>query len=538
MWMTPRRPSARRRRFAKSPEVQAMGLFVSREAAARALALSPTPSPFLSPISALGVFGDSPLLYPSADAVSAAPPMPRLPQSESPPPMQCLRPSKGTWIAGVLGDTPLARLAAETAAASAPLGVQSAAGSPNPPLVALDGDRELEPRKGLPPGWKCIEKKYIAGPRAGKVYRRFIGGANLEHYAQTLRDAVRRDALDRGLNVEEALANLDRLKQDKLGKGEKPKACAQVVACQPSEKVLSPPLKKPQDRPQGRQSPTVPLGHAALQFPDTVFTPSPKRSQSGPAGGQSVAVPVAVAPSHSLDSAVCAAYVAAIATVPAAVSSPSPKLGVVTPTVLAAAPAAVPAPVLAAHATAAPSAPAAVPTPITKRRGRPPGRQSTSMATPDAKRRAALPSEGDQQASPAKVARTSSEAVDAAGALRVGEQASAGTACGDAASTSNASSPSLRPSSPSLRASAAPLSAAEINSAFKALRKRGMEGGFTKKKEKHDASVTSECAWCGAGAADVEEGQLTSCARCEQAYCPGCSDQHVAECKPGKRGRR
>mmetsp|Transcript_110433 Transcript_110433/g.276441 ORF Transcript_110433/g.276441 Transcript_110433/m.276441 type:complete len:413 (+) Transcript_110433:124-1362(+) len=81
--------------------------------------------------------------------------------------------------------------------------------------VCPNAGRELPAPLGLPAGWKCIEKRYLSGPNAGKSYTRF-NGPDLKHKSVlSVRAAIRLDAQDRGLNVDEEVAKYDVLKQEK-----------------------------------------------------------------------------------------------------------------------------------------------------------------------------------------------------------------------------------------------------------------------------------------------------------------------------------
>jgi len=82
------------------------------------------------------------------------------------------------------------------------------------PADGLVPGKEIEPPPGLPAGWVAIERKYQTGGEAGKAYVRFNGGVDNRHRGVlSVREAVRRDAIDRGLDVESVVGNYEKLKK-------------------------------------------------------------------------------------------------------------------------------------------------------------------------------------------------------------------------------------------------------------------------------------------------------------------------------------
>lgn len=83
--------------------------------------------------------------------------------------------------------------------------------------------REVPPPDGLPPGWKAMEFAYKSGPSLGKTYVRF-NSAIKKDMTSTVKKALERDALNKGLSQTEADVIVEEYMQEQFRKKERLKA--------------------------------------------------------------------------------------------------------------------------------------------------------------------------------------------------------------------------------------------------------------------------------------------------------------------------
>eukprot|EP00929_Paragymnodinium_shiwhaense_P056301 TRINITY_DN28180_c0_g1_i2.p1 TRINITY_DN28180_c0_g1~~TRINITY_DN28180_c0_g1_i2.p1 ORF type:complete len:319 (-),score=64.51 TRINITY_DN28180_c0_g1_i2:105-1061(-) len=90
---------------------------------------------------------------------------------------------------------------------------------------------------GLPDGWECIEKSYLAGKHAGKTYQRFNSAKHKN--VISLKQAIKLDATDRGIPEEEALQQFELRKKQGQAKEQKAESSVAAATAAPTRTATS-----------------------------------------------------------------------------------------------------------------------------------------------------------------------------------------------------------------------------------------------------------------------------------------------------------
>eukprot|EP00933_Yihiella_yeosuensis_P053849 TRINITY_DN5214_c0_g1_i3.p1 TRINITY_DN5214_c0_g1~~TRINITY_DN5214_c0_g1_i3.p1 ORF type:complete len:394 (+),score=65.69 TRINITY_DN5214_c0_g1_i3:97-1182(+) len=98
--------------------------------------------------------------------------------------------------------------------------------------------KEIPPPKGLPPGWKCIEKVYLSGTKAGQTYVRFDSADGKHKTVLTVPRCIRIHAEENGLDPDEELAKYEAAKEEKKANAAAEREKAGIVKGQKREEAI------------------------------------------------------------------------------------------------------------------------------------------------------------------------------------------------------------------------------------------------------------------------------------------------------------